>query len=285
MYGFYITTGTSNNVYNNFVSDLKAPNSASLTGLVGMYISGGTAIGLYYNTIFLNATSVGANFSASGIYASTTPTVDLRNNIVVNSSTPNGTGLAMAYRRSSTTLTSYSALSNSNSFYAGAPSATNVIFYDGTNSDQTIGAYKTRVSPSDASSFTENVPFINATTAPYNLRVNTGIATQTESGGTPVAGITDDFDGDTRNATTPDVGADEFAGIGADLTAPLISYTLLGNGSVASSSVSLTATITDPSGVAGGTNLPRFYVKKINDVSYVFDNAPTVVGDDYTFTS
>ena len=89
-YGFYITTGTSNSVYNNFVSDLKAPSSASLTGLVGMYVSGGTSIGLYYNTIFLNATSVGANFSASGIYASTTPTVDLRNNIVVNSSTPNG---------------------------------------------------------------------------------------------------------------------------------------------------------------------------------------------------
>ena len=284
LYGFYITTGTSNNVYNNFVSDLKAPSSASLTGLVGMYVSGGTSIGLYYNTIFLNATSIGANFSASGIYASTTPTVDLRNNIVVNSSTPMGTGLVMAYRRSSTTLTSYSALSNSNSFYAGTPSATNLIFYDGTNSDQTIGAFKTRVSPSDASSFTENVQFINATTTPYNLRVNTGLATQTESGGTPVAGITDDFDGDLRNATTPDVGADEFAGIGADFTAPLISYTLLGNGSVASSSVSLTATITDPSGVTGGANIPRLYLKKISDVSYVFDNAPTVVGDDYTFT-
>ncbi len=107
LYGFYITSGTINNVYNNFVSDLKAPNSASITGLVGMYISGGTAIGLYYNTVYLNATSVGANFTVSGIYASTTPTVDLRNNVVVNASTPAGTGFAIAYRRSSTTLTSY----------------------------------------------------------------------------------------------------------------------------------------------------------------------------------
>ncbi|MDZ7624303.1 MAG: hypothetical protein U5J96_07660 [Ignavibacteriaceae bacterium] len=49
-------------------------------------------------------------------------------------------------------------------------------------------------------------------------------------------------------------------------------------------SVSLTATITDPSGVASGSNLPRLYIKKINDVSYVFNNTPTVAGDDYTFT-
>ena len=90
------------------------------------------------------------------------PTVDLRNNIIVNSFTPNGTGLAIAYRRSSTTLTSYSALSNNNSFYAGTPSATNLIYYDGTNSDQTMGDYKTRVSPRDAASFSENVPFVNS---------------------------------------------------------------------------------------------------------------------------
>ncbi|MBE7477771.1 MAG: hypothetical protein HS131_13715 [Ignavibacteriales bacterium] len=284
LYGFYITSGTNNSVYNNFVSDLKAPNSASLTGLVGMYVSGGTSIGLYYNSIFLNATSVGANFTTSGIYASTTPTVDLRNNVVVNASTPNGTGFTIAYRRSTTTLTSYAATSNNNDFYAGTPSASNLIFYDGTNAIQTLGDYKTLVSPMDAGSVSENPPFLNVTTAPYNLHVSTSIATQLESGGTPVTGITDDFDGDTRNVTTPDMGADEFSGIGADLTPPLISYSEISNQSYLLTSVSLTATITDVSGVASGSNSPRLYLKKINDVSYVFNNTPSVVGDDYTFT-
>ncbi len=286
LYGFYITTGTGNYVYNNFVSDLKAPNSASLTGLVGMYVSGGTSIGLYYNTVFLNATSVGANFSASGIYASTTPTVDMRNNIVVNSSTPMGTGLAMAYRRSSTTLTSYSALSNNNSFYSGVPSATNLIYYDGTNSDQTLADFKTRVSPRDASSFSENVPFINSTTAPYNLHMNTGIATQTESGGTPVStpiAVTDDFDGNTRDITTPDVGADEFAGVGLDLTAPIISYSPLLNTS--STTVrTLEVTVTDAgSGVpTTAPGWPNLYWR-INSGVWSAVTPTSVTGSTYTF--
>ncbi|NWG27955.1 MAG: choice-of-anchor D domain-containing protein, partial [Ignavibacteriaceae bacterium] len=286
LYGFYISTGTSNYVYNNFVSDLKTPilNSTTLTG---MYISGGTFIGLYYNTIYLNATSSGTNFGSNGIYASTTPTVDLRNNVVVNASTPNGTGFSIAYRRSTTTLTTYAAASNNNCFYAGTPSASNLIFYDGTNSDQTLAAYKTRVSPRDAASVSENPPFVNVTTAPYDLHINTAVATQLESGGTPVStpvAITDDFDGNARNATTPDIGGDEFAGTPQDLTPPSISYSLISNQSYLLTSVSLTATITDFSGVAGGSNSPRLYIKKINDVSYVFDNNPTIVGDDYTFT-
>ncbi|MBP9581652.1 MAG: hypothetical protein IT276_10445, partial [Ignavibacteriaceae bacterium] len=286
LYGFYITTGTSNYVYNNFVSDLKAPNSASLTGLVGMYVSAGTSIGLYYNTIFLNATSVGANFSASGIYASSTPTVDLRNNIVANLSTPNGTGLAIAYRRSSTTLTSYSALSNNNSFYAGVPSATNLIYYDGTNSDQTLADFKTRVSPRDASSFSENVPFVNSTTAPFDLHVNTSTPTQTESGGTPVSSpiaVVDDFDGNTRNLTTPDVGADEFAGVGLDLVAPIISYSPLLNTS--STTVrTLAVTVTDAgSGVpTTAPGWPNLYWR-INSGVWSAVTPTSVTGSIYTF--
>jgi len=227
LYGFYITTGTSNNVYNNFISDLKAPNSASLTGLVGMYISGGTAVGLYYNTIYLNATSIGANFTVSGIYASTTPTVDLRNNIVVNASTPNGTGFAIAYRRSTTTLTSYSSNSNFNDFYAGTPSATNLIFYDGTNSDQTLAAFKTRVAPRDASSVTELPPFVNIAATPYDLHINPAIPTLVESAGANVAGITDDYDAQVRQGNggyagtgiAPDIGADEFEGTNPSIVA------------------------------------------------------------------
>jgi hypothetical protein len=147
------------------------------------------------------------------LYASTTPVLDLRNNVIVNMSTPGSTGgNVVAYQRSSTTLTTYSDSSNNNCFYAGTPSANRLIFYDGTNADQTIAAYKTRVAPRDALSFSENPPFVNVTTPPYNLHLQTTIPTMCESGAKPIIvpiAITDDYDGDSRNAVTPDVGADE----------------------------------------------------------------------------
>ncbi|HEX9741003.1 MAG TPA: hypothetical protein VGA29_09510, partial [Ignavibacteriaceae bacterium] len=67
--GITIPGGTSVplNVYvhNNFISDLKATASSSLDAIRGINITGTTANsirGLYYNTIFLNTLSVGANF-------------------------------------------------------------------------------------------------------------------------------------------------------------------------------------------------------------------------------
>jgi len=211
-------SGTTGNVYNNYVSDLKATASTNINSVIGINLSGGTTQNAYYNTVYLNATSSSATtFGTSGIYASTTPTVDLRNNIVVNTSTPVGaTGFTSAYRRSGTSLTTYAATSNNNDFYAGAPGTNNVIFYDGTNSDQTLAAYKTRVSTRDAASITENPTWVSITGSdPTYLHISTTIPTSLESGGANIATITDDYDGDVRNATTPDIGADEFTGIPA----------------------------------------------------------------------
>ncbi|NBO22553.1 hypothetical protein EBU94_04335, partial [bacterium] len=67
----------------------------------------------------------------------------------------------------------------------------------------------------------ENPTFISTSGASnYYLHINTTSPTQIESGGLPVSGITSDFDGDTRNTSTPDIGADEFTGI----IAPPITY-------------------------------------------------------------
>ena len=86
-------------------------------------------------------------------------------------STATGTGKTAAFRRSAANvnLNNYSTLSNNNDFYAGTPGASNVIFFDGTNSDQTLEDFKLRVTPRETSSITENVPFVNTTTTPYDL--------------------------------------------------------------------------------------------------------------------
>ena len=116
--------------------------------------------------------------------------------------------------------------------------------------------------------------------------MNTGTATQTESGGTPVSSpiaVTDDYDGNARNVSTPDVGADEFAGTVLDLTPPAISYTPLLNTGVTGNRT-LSTTISDLDGVpTSGGGLPRLYWK-INSGSYTGVTGSFVSGSNYNFT-
>lgn len=228
--GIAVTAGTTVSVYNNLIGDLKAAtaNSNTIDAVRGVNINSTTTsstINLYYNTIYVSASSSGTNFSTSGVYhttssTSTTAALDMRNNIIVNLSTPNGSGNTVAYRRSSTTLTNYSSNSNNNLFYAGTPSSTQLIFSDGTNTDQNMSTYITRVSTRDLSSVTENPAFISTTGSSSSfLHINTSTPTVIEGGAVTISSYTDDYDGDTRNASTPDIGADEFTYTGISTAA------------------------------------------------------------------
>lgn len=219
--GINLAPVTTANVYNNYIGDLRntaATNAAS--AVIGFYIpstSANTSVNFTYNTIYLAAASTGTNFSTSCLYAAssataTNNTMNMRNNILVNLSTPNGTGISAAYRRSTTTLTNYGSVSNNNLLYAGTASATHLLFYDGTNSDQTITTYRTRMSPRDNLSVTENPTFLSTSGASASfLHLSTAVASLADGGGVAVAGITDDYDGDIRNTGAPDIGADEYS--------------------------------------------------------------------------
>jgi hypothetical protein len=292
-----VGTAGAANIYNNLIGDLKAPNAstsaATAPSVRGINITSTTAtstISLSYNTVYLNASSTGTNFGTTALFVTgsataTTAAFTLRNNILVNLSTPAGTGLAVAYQRSSTALDNYVSASDNNLFYAGTIGAANLIFYDGTNSDQTLAAFKTRVAPREASSITENPPFLSTVGSnPNFLHINTTIPTGIESGAVPIAGITDDFDGDIRNTTSPDMGADEFNGISADLTPPIIGYTPLGVTSPGTVQ-NLTATITDPSGVpTAGIGRPVAYWKINSGGTYTGATGTYVSGSNFTFS-
>jgi hypothetical protein len=226
VYGIY-NTGSASNIYNNIVGDLSSAAFTSTTapylGLAGIYINSGNS-NIYNNTVRIGAvTSSGANFSAMGIYASTTPTVLLQNNLIVNLAIPTGSGKTVAYQRSGTTLTTYAATSASNSFYAGTPSANNVIFWDGTTTYQDLASYKTAVTPRDAFSVTDNSSFISTTGANATYLHITGAAPSVlESAGVTIAAFNTDFDGQARpgpagstsgGALNYDIGADEFDGV------------------------------------------------------------------------
>ncbi|MBL7773676.1 MAG: fibronectin type III domain-containing protein [Chitinophagaceae bacterium] len=284
--GVLVSSGSTVNVYNNRIGDLRVPNANAANPLNGINITGGTTINVHFNTVLLSASSSGAIFGSSAVSASSTPTLTLRNNIFVNTSTPNSTGVTVAYRRSSATLTSYGSLSNNNLFYAGSPSASYLIFTDGTNNDQTLNNFKLRVSARDAASVSENPNFLSTACGNSNfLKINTTTATQIEGAAVTIAGITDDFEGDIRNVSTPDIGADEFSGIAADLTGPSITYTALST-TACTSAISLSASITDASGVniTAGTK-PRLYYKKSGDADTYVGNTSADNGWKYVEAS
>ena len=291
--GILITGGGGTNVNNNLIGGITAPTSTSLAAVSGIQLTGGTT-SVSFNTIRLDGTSSGATFGTQGIYLnSLTASVTLFNNIVVNLSTPVGTGgAAAAIRRISGTAATIPSnlFGNNNLYYAGAPSATNLIYVEGTatqtNAIQTLAAYKALLVNREINSVTENnTPFASTTgTDATFLHLTAGAATQAESAGQAVAGVTTDFDGDVRNTGTPDIGADEGSFLLLDQTGPVIAITALGGTAGNTTSRPLTATITDASGVATGTDAARLYFRKGSTGAFVTAAAPAVAGSAYTFT-
>lgn len=218
-YGMYISSGNTVNVSNNTIGNLSTPSTNNGNALSGIYFNGGSLHSVFYNTVYLNAASTGALFGSSALYTSSTPSVNVRNNIFINTSTASGAGFTAAYRRSSATITTFSNSSNNNILYTGTPSANNVIFYDGTTSYQTLATYQAAVTPRETNSGTENTPFLSTVGASANfLHIDPVMPSLAESGAANIAGITDDYDNDIRQGNpgytgsglAPDMGADEY---------------------------------------------------------------------------
>jgi hypothetical protein len=226
-YGIYSSTVTIN-AYNNIIGDLTSTSYTSSTSpylsISGIYIASGTA-NLYNNTVYIGAiTSSGTNFSTTGLYASTAANVLSQNNLLVNMSTPKGSGKAVAYYRSSTTLTSYNQASNNNAYYAGTPGTANAIFWDGTNTYQTLAGFQTAMGTRDNVSVTVAPNFLSTVGSNTNyLHITPAVATPLESGGFNLSNLFNtDYDGQNRPGPTGsvnggalsfDIGADEFDGI------------------------------------------------------------------------
>ncbi len=298
-YGIYFTSVATANVYNNFISDLKAPSTNSGWAVFGLHFQDGTAINMFNNTVYLNASSSFLNFSTvCANVASNSSFVTSKNNILVNMSVSTGNGhYAVAFYRTGPSLTNYDPGSDNNLFYAGITGTNNILFCDNSNFYQTLSAFQAAVAPRETNSATEMPPFIDA--ANNNLHVQGGVETHCESGGqaitTPFT-ITEDYDGDARYPNTgypfnpldtpnaPDMGADEFGG-GKYHNPPSIIYTPITNPVTTAAQV-LTATISDPSsGVpTSGTGLPVLYWKINNAATYTPVQAVSAGGNQYSFT-
>jgi hypothetical protein len=277
-YGLSSAGGTTNNIYNNYIYDIKAPASTGTPGTRALNLSGGTTANVFYNTVYIDYTSTVATNQSAALYITTSPgTLNMNNNIFVNKSDMTTGTRAAAFYKSSTSVANLPVTNNNNLFYAGTPGAKNLIFYN-TVAYQTLAEFKTFIAPREQQSVTEDPSFIS-TAVPYDLHINTATPTPIESGGVRITtpAITTDFDADIRHGetgyvgtgTAPDIGADEFNGVGLDVVAPSISYTVLVNTTSTLNRTFGSVVITDPgSGVntTPGTN-PRVYYKKSTDLN------------------
>lgn len=314
VYGLQVSGTTANitvTIANNLIYNLRTPAASSSTTLrgIGIINTGTSNINVFYNTVYLNATSTGTNFGTSGVFHSTNTTatiarLNLRNNIIINLSEPKGSGLTVAYRRSTGTanhLNNYAGSSNNNLFYAGTPGATRLIYHDGSNGSQTINDYKSfsnssgTIAPRDQASVTENPDFLSLLPANANfLKINPATATQIESGAASIAGFATDFDGIIRqgnagytgtSTSAPDIGAFEGDYAAIDAVAPAITYTPPTDNSC-SDNKTIVATITDGTGVNTTTNPPRIYYKKSSNLNALpATNDNTTNGWKFTQTS
>lgn len=301
--GINVTSGTTLAIYNNLIGDLRATAATGLNAINGINASATATYTVSFNTIYLNASSSSVTtFGNSCItFSSTATSLNSRNNILINLSTPaqNGSnvaanGIAACLRRSSgtngTVPANYSTSSNNNLYWVNPAAGTNnhLTYVEGTgtitNPMNTVALFKAFLANRDQLSVAENPTFLSTTGSSSNfLHIDPTVPTQIESGAVPIGGITDDYDGDVRNVSTPDIGADEGTFILADLTGPSISYTPLGN-SCNTSAVTLNASISDASGVpTAGIGLPVLYWK-INAGAYTAATGVFVSGSTYQFT-
>lgn len=214
-----LATGVEANIYNNMVSGIAAPASA----LNGNAASRGICVrtferaNVFYNTVLLDYEATNAaHHSAAFIIFNNPDPVLMQNNIFINKTTlPEGSnGVVAAVYKRTPAIASIDEETNNNIYYAGTPGENHYIFYGHNNTApaalQTLEDYKAFAENFDQNSFTEDVAFL----ANDDLHIDPSSNSIAKNNGIPVTSpfeITTDYDGTTRDATTPDIGADEIA--------------------------------------------------------------------------
>ncbi len=201
--GIFVNGNASDNTggkyYNNMVYDINNLYSGPHSDLMGIYIGDGMNDTLAYNSINISGIDNKDRVSAA-IYTGNTTDCVIRDNIAVNSRQVYGTGIAVDIYKSQI---GSSMSSNYNDFYVPPDQFGNYIGAITTTNYQTMSDWQTN--GYDTNSVNVEPNFIT----PY-LHIDPTIQTPIDGGATPVAGVTTDFDGNIRDASTPDIGADEF---------------------------------------------------------------------------
>ncbi|MBK8553414.1 MAG: hypothetical protein IPL53_21060 [Ignavibacteria bacterium] len=196
-----IQTSFTGVIYNNFIS--LSQNDASF--LIGIYdfAPPSANFNIYFNSINIYGIVGGAK--KSYCYLRHASISDFRNNILVNSRT-GGTGNYAI--RVNTDLVSFT--SNYNDIFARGVMGNVFGNYNGTEVTNLISWQS--LTGKDLNSVSADPKFISIT----NLHIDSTQLSPVSNTGIPIAGITTDYDGNTRDAVVPDIGADEFSLYGVE---------------------------------------------------------------------
>jgi Ig-like domain CHU_C associated/PKD-like domain/Secretion system C-terminal sorting domain len=202
--------GGANTIQNNMITGVTAP-STSPDLVAGIYVVGATGSNtrVYYNSISMTGDrgTVATQMPGYGIaITGTDPTVDLRNNILYTTQIASGGGVdAKSYAIGMVSTTFANLNSNYNDFWSTG--ANDGGFRTGSLSTAAgtdyaaLAGWQAAVAD-DPNSVEANPGFVNPVNNLHLLATN--------DLGTNIPGIVDDYDCEARNATTPDIGADEF---------------------------------------------------------------------------
>jgi hypothetical protein len=206
----FAADATDADIYNNMVYDLNSQSSAT-TSIGGIYVSTGQRDTIAYNSVFLTGNANGLLRTSGSVWAVTHVNQVFRNNAFVNTRTEISGGRAMAFYKASTLST---ISSDYNDLFV-TPQPNSYVGGFGTLNSATLADWRTR--GYDAQSVSVNPVF----RAPH-LHLDSTVSTLLEGAGIPIVGIARDFDGQLRDASFPDIGADEiFAPTGvAENTVP-----------------------------------------------------------------
>jgi hypothetical protein len=181
-YGCIAGSSSRNNIINNTISHQNAGSES-----FGIYLSGSQYVSLYFNSINITDGSYNLGCAFRGYNSNY---LEIENNIFAVTKASTSSGYAI-YSNYSITTCDYNNLYTTGSILA---------YYSG-SSKPNLSAWQT--TGKGANSVSAYPDFTSAT----DLHTT---CSSCENAGTPITGITDDMDGQTRSTTTPDIGADEF---------------------------------------------------------------------------
>jgi hypothetical protein len=201
LYGLYIASGATS-FYNNMLALGTGTTHDNI--IAGIYENGATGDTneLYFNSVNITGTApAGASTNTWALFSNTNMSArDFRNNIFQNARS-NTSGTARHY---AIQVAGNTALTIDYNDYTA--SGTGGVLGNYAGADKSSLSLWQTATGQDANSQNVIAPFVSAT----NLHIPVGTVTPLASGGTPISGITTDFDGESRNSVTPDPGADEF---------------------------------------------------------------------------